>query len=330
MSTASYNPYFNGAATAPTPQGWRKLPKRREFDQASGYICQPGLIDAVNVALALGQPLLLTGEPGTGKSTLAKNIAFELGCDDLELKVEIKSSTTAKDLFYTFDHIGWFNSKSIDGVTPDARDYIRLTGLGKALLFACQQVPTALVGEGFKRGEQRRSVVLIDEVDKAPRDVPNDLLNEIEHMYFKVPEINNVEVKADAAFRPIVIITSNSEKVLPDAFLRRCVFYNIEFPDEETLRRILVSRFSQHLNNDSQLLKDAISLLNILRQSRELDKKPGLSELIEFVEVVRHHTTAETGLRSLPELVKAKLSCLVKCRLDPVRTDMLLAQWQKA
>lgn len=326
----SYTPYFKGNATAPSANAWKKLPKRKDFAKASGYISQPGLIDAVNVALALGQPLLLTGEPGTGKSSLAKNIAYELGCDELDLKVEIKSTTTAKDLFYTFDHIGWFNQRSMKGKTPDPTHFIAFTGLGKALIQAADDVPAALKLAGLQGLKKQRTVVLIDEIDKAPRDVPNDLLNEIEHMYFKVPEIGNAEVKANPALRPIVIITSNSEKVLPDAFLRRCIFFNIEFPDEATLLQILISRFKGETHSDSALFEDAISLLIRLRKTPELDKKPGLSELIEFVEVVRHNLKPNTRLITQPELIKAKMSALIKSRLEEKRKEAIVSDWINA
>lgn len=322
-------PYYTGTATEPKPGLWKLLPEKRKFNNETGYIAQAGLIDAVNVALTLNQPLLLTGEPGTGKSTLARSLSFELGCEDHDLKVEIKSTTTAKDLFYTFDHIGWFNTRHIEEKNVEARDFLRLTGLGKAIFDAAANPPQKIAPNGYLQTEQKRSVVLIDEIDKAPRDVPNDLLNEIEHLYFKVPEIDNTKVEADPKFRPIIIITSNSEKSLPDAFLRRCIFYNIDLPDNATLMKILHSRFKEVIGDDDLFLKEAINLMHTLRNEKELDKKPGVAELIDFVAVTKPLLKNKERLSSNLQLVQEKISCLLKNPISAKKRERMLENWKQ-
>lgn len=278
------------------------------------YLPEPGLVDAVNVALVLGQPLLLTGEPGTGKTQLAYNVAAELGYDE-PLKFETKSSSAARDLFYTYDTLRRFHASHAGG-SQKAVDYLTMNALGLAILQSLS--PEACAGLGLDSlrgmGLARRSVVVIDEIDKAPRDFPNDLLNEIEHLYFRIPEIDNVEVSAGAGFRPIVIITSNSEKYLPDAFLRRCVFYNIEFPKTERLKQILLLQLSPEKATrlGESFLNDAIAYFEQLRLPETgLHKPPSTAELLGFVAVL-DDAQARRSFKEQKQLVKAALGALVK------------------
>ena len=188
----------------------------QNFDQFSGtakYIVSQDLRDVVNVSIALGRPLLVKGEPGTGKTLLAHSIAEGLGKKLLIWNV--KSTTKAKDGLYIYDTVRRLNdSRFGTGDVSNIKNYIELGVLGKS----------------FTTPEER-PVLLIDEVDKADIEFPNDLLNELDEMSFYIPETEEL-VKAQD--RPIVIITSNAEKELPDAFLRRCVFHYIQFPDEAT------------------------------------------------------------------------------------------------
>jgi len=323
------NSYYTGKAAKPKKDLWKDLPDKIEFNKETGYVAQQGLIDAVNVALILNRPLLLTGEPGTGKSTLAKSLAYELDCKELELKVEIKSTTTAKDLFYTFDHIGWFNTRDNDNNQIHARNFLTLTGLGKAIFDAAKELPEKVIPPDYKRSSQLRSVVLIDEIDKAPRDVPNDLLNEIENFHFRVSEIDNVKIEAEKKYCPIIIITSNSESSLPDAFLRRCVFYNIELPDDETLKKILVSRLGGDIKEDDLFLKDAIGLMHEMRKHKDFEKKPGVSELIDFLAVLRPEIKLNHSLKTNLELVRKNMSCLIKNQVSQKTKDDVFSRWQK-
>lgn len=227
----------------------------------SDYIAAPDLMQTVNVAVQLGRPLLIKGEPGTGKTMLAQSIARGL---DLPLLVwNVKSTTKAQDGLYVYDTVqrlydGQFGDRDVS----DIAQYIKLGKLGEAF-----------------SGEER-VVLLIDEIDKADLEFPNDLLWELDQMEFHIPETRET---IQAGQRPIVLITSNAEKELPDAFLRRCVFHYIEFPDEEMMERIV----HVHVPDlDKRLLDLAIQAFYWLRDVPGLQKKPSTSELIDWVQAL--------------------------------------------
>lgn len=228
--------------------------RRAQFMKPENYLADPGLRDACNVALLLGQPLLLTGEPGTGKTLFAYSLAWELGFDE-PLKFETKSTSTARDLFYNYDPLRQFQDAQSGIVGKSPLDYLTYNALGIAILLTGEQSEIKnFVPPDFIHPGKRRSIVLIDEVDKATRDFPNDILNELEHLYFRVPELGNVEIQANPELQPIVVITSNSEKDLPDAFLRRCVYYNIPFPQKERLADIVTNRLGLYSAGSSEFL----------------------------------------------------------------------------
>ncbi len=238
-----------GSPTVWPPSEPRILPRqqRDKLTDPAGYQADPGLIDAVNVALHLGKPLLLTGEAGTGKTILASSLAWELG---YALEVYgTKSSSTATDLFYTYNALAQYNVSQLEGrggsttavdADPDQLGlrYIRYNALGRAILRGCPKDKVGhLLPPGFDHpGEPTRSVVLLDEIDKSPRDLPNDVLSALDSMAFSIPELGNQRVEAEPDFRPVLVLTSNSEKALPDPFLRRCIFYHIPFPESTTSR----------------------------------------------------------------------------------------------
>ena len=232
----------------------------------------------------LRQPLLLTGEPGTGKSQLAFSLAHQLGLET-PIIFETKSTSVARDLFYQFDNIGRFRAAQTPGAASDPVLFLTLNALGLAIVLANHpEVVGKVVPPDFRHGGRRQSVVLLDEIDKAPRDFPNDILNEIERLYFRIPELGNLTVTAQPDLRPIVVMTSNSEKSLPDAFLRRCIFYSIPFPDDVRLERIILSRLVGRIEPKGGLLKDAIGFFSRLRQDEiNLRKRPGTAEMLNWI-----------------------------------------------
>ena len=229
-----------------------------QFKGSSDYVTSEPLRNAVNVAIALGRPLLIRGEPGTGKTLLAHSIARGLG---KKLIVwNIKSTTKAQEGLYIYDTVQRLNdSRFGDKDISDIKQYIKLGKLGQA----------------FASPEQL--VLLIDEVDKADIEFPNDLLNELDEMSFYIPETNET---ITAIHRPITVITSNAEKELPDAFLRRCIFHYIEFPDPKLMEEIVLVHFPDIKNS---LLREALKTFYSLREIDEFRKKPSTSELIDWI-----------------------------------------------
>jgi MoxR-like ATPase len=230
----------------------------QKFQGTNGYIASPALIDAVNCAAALERPLLVKGEPGTGKTLLARHVAEGLG---LPLDAwHIKSTSKAEDGLYVYDTVQRLNDARFgDGDVKDIRSYIRLGPLGR--VFSAPD----------------RQVLLIDEVDKADLEFPNDILREIDEMRFTVMETGDEVVARE---RPMVIITSNNEKELPDAFLRRCVFHFIDFPDVAQMREIVAVH---HPQVEKQLLEQVLVKFYWLREQKELRKRPSTSELIDWI-----------------------------------------------
>jgi MoxR-like ATPase len=324
-------PYYTG-----TPENRRagspaKLPgsRRVRLTDPAGYLPDAGLLDAVNVALLLGQPLLLTGEPGTGKTQLAYNLAWELGFDP-PLIFETKSASTSRDLFYTYDTMGRFHAAQTGEGSRNSLDYLTWNALGIAIL---QSQPAADAQawrtKDFQPNGPRRSIVLIDEIDKAPRDFPNDLLNEVENLYFRVPELNNVRIEASREMPPILVLTSNSEKNLPDAFLRRCVYYNIPFPGRDRLAEIVMSRAGSFENSDSRLLADALELFFKLREPGSgLRKRPATAELIGWLITLRElGVPADAELRRHRKAVLGSLSTLIKSADDQETAQRIVEDW---
>lgn len=267
------------------------------------YHPHPDLLAAANAALLLGVPLLLTGEPGCGKTHFAWAAAGALctrpGHADAPEPLEcyVRSDSRARDFLYHYDAIRRFGDAQHGGTegqkrAQDVREYIELQALGRALLSPARQV------------------LLIDEVDKAPRDLPNDLLRELDQGRFEIPEIPAADtqgelrrqmVPPDGARRPFIVITSNVERQLPDAFLRRCVFYHIPFPDEAQLRRIVLDHVCDLPGGMDRLLLDgALEIFHALREWKpKLTKRPATAELLAWLLVLHGAFPEATGQGAL-------------------------------
>lgn len=234
----------------------------QKFSSTKEYVASEQLMASVNVAVALQKPLLIKGEPGTGKTMLAEAVAKSL--DKRLIIWNIKSTTKAQDGLYMYDTIqrlydGQFGEEGVD-------DIARYIKLGK-------------LGEAFESEEQ--VVLLIDEIDKADLEFPNDLLWELDQMEFYIHETKRT-VKAKK--RPIVMITSNAEKELPDAFLRRCIFHYIDFPDEALMEEIVRTHYP---DVEETLLQNAMDVFYQIRSLRDIRKKPSTSELIDWINALQ-------------------------------------------
>ena len=236
---------------------------KEEFRGSQDYVASEELLQAANIAIALQKPLLIKGEPGTGKTVLAQAIATAMG---KPLTIwNIKSTTKAQDGLYVYDVVQRLYDSQFGGQGVD--DINKYVKLGK-------------LGEAFSSEEQ--VVLLIDEIDKADLEFPNDLLWELDRMEFHIPETKQT---ITAKHRPVVIITSNAEKELPDAFLRRCVFHYIEFPDKELMAQIVQVHFP---DLDERLLTQVLEAFYKIRQLPQIKKKPSTSEIIDWLQALVH------------------------------------------
>jgi len=310
-------PYIDGnARKQPDAPLQIPVPERRKQTDPENYLMDPKLADAVNVALLLSQPLLLTGEPGTGKTQLAHRLAWQLRYDE-PLVFNTKSNSAARDLFYTFDAIGRFHAVQTREGSAHNLDYLSFNALGLAILGSHPREAVAhVLSTDFRHQGPKRSVVLIDEIDKAPRDFPNDLLHEVDAMAFRIPEIGNVEVKAAPALRPILVLTSNSERNLPDAFLRRCIFYNIPFPFRARLAEIIYARLPALKDGASPLLDSALDFFLELRAAG-LRKPPSTAELLNWLQaMVSYGAATAKPLKASANALRRSASTLAKTKDD--------------
>jgi MoxR-like ATPase len=291
------------------------------------YLPDPALAHAVNIAILLGQPLLITGEPGTGKTRLAYSIANQLKLGE-PLRFNTKSTSASQELFYHYDALAHYRATQT-GANPDVKAFLRAEALGAAILRTLPSEPRrdALLGN-LAAPAPVRSVVLIDEIDKAPRDFPNDILSEIELLRFRVPELDGASfaISEEKALRPIVLITSNSEKHLPEAFLRRCVFAHIPFPDEDRLRTIVANHHPVLKN--SGLVEEALDLFSALRHggARRMDKLPATAELIRWVELLAVMLDGGS-LKEKPDSIKESLGVLFKSGGDVEEAARIVDGW---
>ncbi|SOB99820.1 MoxR-like ATPase [Rhodobacter sp. JA431] len=253
-----------------------------QFSSTDSYVAPPDLVVAVNAAVALERPLLVKGEPGTGKTELARQVAQALGLPMLEWA--IKSTTKAQQGLYEYDAVSRLRDSQLgDARVNDVKNYIRKGKLWQAF------------------EATGKVVLLIDEIDKADIEFPNDLLQELDKMEFHVYETGET---IRAVHRPIVIITSNNEKELPDAFLRRCFFHYIRFPDAETLRAIVGVHFP---GIKEALLSAALTQFYEIRETPGLKKKPSTSEVLDWLKLLLAEDLGPEDLKADPANMLPKL-----------------------
>jgi MoxR-like ATPase len=262
------------------------------FTSTGNYVATEDLTVAVNAAVALERPLLVKGEPGTGKTELARQVAASLGMPLIEWHV--KSTTKAQQGLYEYDAVSRLRDSQLgDARVNDVKNYIR-----KGKLWQAFEAP-------------ERVVLLIDEVDKADIEFPNDLLQELDRMEFHVYETGET---IRARHRPVVIITSNNEKELPDAFLRRCFFHYIRFPDVETMKRIVAVHFP---DIREALLTTALTQFYELREMPGLKKKPSTSEVLDWLKLILAEDLSPEDLRREGKAVLPRLhGALLKTEQD--------------
>ena len=258
-----------------------------KFTGTDNYVATDDLMTAVNAAITLERPLLIKGEPGTGKTLLAMEVAGALDMPFYEW--HIKSTTKASHGLYEYDAVSRLRDSQLgDDRVQDINNYIKRGMLWEAFV------------------SEKQAVLLIDEIDKADIEFPNDLLRELDRMEFYVYETRET-VKADN--RPVVIITSNNEKELPDAFLRRCFFHYIRFPDEETMEKIIAVHFPEI---KKRLLKEAIDVFFTIRDVNGVKKKPSTSELLDWIKLllaedIDPEALREDASKAIPKLHGALL-----------------------
>jgi MoxR-like ATPase len=304
------------------------------------YLPEPGLRKALNLAIALQRPLLLEGEPGCGKTRVASALAFELSCKQLKDKHpkpdkpddwwnfyiwNITSTSRAQDGLYTFDAVGRLRDAQLIGSDPERlKKYLgkqETAALENRLSNKEQYREFGALGQAL-REQTYRPVLLIDEIDKADSDFPNDLLLELDELRFTIPETGE-NIKPPAAHnKPIILITSNREKPLPEPFLRRCLYYYVPFPEEPTLKRIIAVRFGERIAAKEELVSKALEKFTAiykLLKDQPGSRPPGTSELIEFLTaLIQEGKTVEESISELNNLATELplLGTLIKTKAD--------------
>ncbi|MEM9005715.1 MAG: MoxR family ATPase [Cyanobacteria bacterium P01_F01_bin.86] len=311
-------------------------PEGREYFP---YLPEPALVKALNLAIALGRPLLLEGEPGCGKTRVANALAYQLACKKFGGKPEdtkkwwnfyiwnVTSTSRAQDGLYTFDAVGRLRDAQLMGTAPDRlRDFLgnqEVADLKKRIQDKARYLTYGALGKALQ-DQTTRPVVLIDEIDKADSDFPNDLLLELDELRFTVAELDNKPIgPPDNATKPIILITSNREKPLPEPFLRRCLYYYVPFPQRSRLKEIIQKRFGERIADKDTVVELALDKFDAIydRLDRQAGSRPpGTSELLEFLTALIEDKDTETAIAELKDLLNEKgahlLGALVKTKAD--------------
>lgn len=303
-------------------QQFQPKPDRRS--RLFPYLPDPALVEAVNLAIALERPLLIQGEPGCGKTLLARAIAYEFGQRYLDGKDEwsyyywnVKSNSTAKEGRYTFDALGKLRDAQLVG-TPALSQFLKRTQRQQLLHRLSDPegyIQWGSLGKAF-RETKRRPILLIDEIDKADIDFPNDLLCDLEEGYFMVEETQQQIPERPGENKPIVIITSNQERELPEAFLRRCLFFYLPFPDETHLRQIVDCHFPRP--DRAEIIEKAIAKFLEIRsqgRTRSNGKQASTSELLDWLSVLIDDPNAAEKIERVAD-DPAQLGILIKSKAD--------------
>ncbi|MFD2582794.1 AAA family ATPase [Pedobacter vanadiisoli] len=294
-----------------------KIIKLTQAQDINTYQPSKSLTAVLNMSISLGRPLLLAGKPGVGKTQFAHWFANQdtNNFNKSVLQFNTKSTSIFSDLFYEYDAVSHFRDANISRSTIDdnnktAADYITLTALGFAIVCAKGLTENndreldRIIRQSqlkFKIEELKpKSVVLIDEIDKAPRDFPNDLLYEIENLSFTIKEINlSIKLTDEEKQNIVVILTSNDEKNLPDAFLRRCIFYYIDFPDEKELKTIVLKKLSVGLEelspNEENGFNEKMAWFIKISEAKNIEKKPSISECIDWINFLKENKLLDKG-----------------------------------
>ncbi len=318
-------PNYEYTGESQPPQSGTKDPEQQVYYP---YLPSDDLIEAVNLAIALERPLLLEGEPGCGKTRLAGAVAYEFTQKYLQegkwwdyYTWNIKSTTRARDGLYRYDAIARLRDAQLMGTDPQRlQEFLGSVETGylkKRLQEKKNYREFAALGKSLQE-HSHRPILLIDEIDKADSDFANDLLLELEELRFEIPETG--ESFPTPEHKPIIFITSNREKPLPEAFLRRCLYFFVEFPTEEQLKKIIEQRFGEVVKDKESLVQTAIKRFDEIREKLKDvpgSKPPGTSELIEFLTAILNRDV-DTALKDLDNLSERLplLGTLLKTKQD--------------
>ncbi len=298
------------------------------------YILSPGQEHALRAAVRLNQPLLLTGEPGTGKTMMAQWALEYLNREHGNtfypevLRFMTKTTSKATDLLYSYDALSHFQAANIKGDTQvDTARFISLQALGKAIAISKPQPAYQKLFQWDMPAKPMNSVVLIDEVDKAPRDFTNDLLDELVNYRFSIKEQEGAEITKDPAAKIVLILTSNSEKNLPDAFLRRCAFFHINFPKTEQLRQIVEANLGMKITSETEAAYQRLFDFFQAVREKSVRKKPATAELIAWLRLLGEDGyLQEKNIDTRRNMILQNLSFLVKTREDLEAVNALIGK----